>query len=259
MSHKKVTYENFQKRVAQVMPELDQLKVKFVLIKTVKCYRYADSNLDILLPDPSDYKKVKTHFESKGFKAVFTFEFDKAMLMPPEDDPLPAIHLYSSISWYTVSYLDATQIVARGQCVEWEGLKVPIPSPEDDYLIYAMHGFFEEESLNLGDMLQLLDLQQRIDRARLQSLMEGKTTQWVLDLVETDLPVLKAANSSLEANDDPKHMRQELKHYSEVTMLKAFGKKISEDIGKGRWKNLLMCVWAYGIIHVAKRLRIIRG
>lgn len=256
---KKITFENFQARVAQILPVLAQLDVKYVLIKTVKCYRYADSNLDILLPDPSDFKKVKGHFEAKGFKSVFTFEFDKAMLMPPEDDPLPAIHLYSSISWYTVSYMDAANIVKRGQSVEWEGLQVPIPCPEDDYLIYILHGFFEEESINFGDYLQICDLQNRIDNDKMRMLIEGKTAEWVVDLIETDLPAWAQTHGHLEAIDDPKHMRQELKKYSEGTMLKAFGLKISEDLKKGRWKNLAMCLYAYGMIHVGKRLGILRG
>lgn len=220
----------------------------------MKAYRHADTNVDVLIPRREEFRRSRSELQSRGFRPAWTFEFDKAMLLPPPAErDRPAAHLYSRISWYTVPYLDAHDVLMRTRVVTWEGLRIPVPSPEDDYLIGALHAFFEEEALTLGDVWHLTSLQKRLDLAALLDRLESPTVRWVAARVH------RALAEAAPTEVDPERERQIVHTFPEGAMLKGFTLKTREALGKGRWSDLPRMLYAYGVIHPAKRLRLIRG
>jgi hypothetical protein len=198
----------------------------------------------------------------KGFRAAFTFEFDKAMLVPPSSQPaMPAAHLYHRISWYTVPYLDAEAVLRRARVVAWEGLEIPIPSPSDDFRIGALHAFFEQEALTRGDFWHFRHVQENLkDEEEAAAGPEGlpsPAARWALCAV-TD--ALEELSSSLSLEEiDPTKEREVVYAFPERVLLRGFALRTMEALRRPRFQDLAGALYAYGLIHPAKKLRLIRG
>jgi len=228
--------------------------VEYLFLKTVKAYGHADTNVDVLIPRREAFRLARSELQSRGFRPVWTFEFDKAMILPPPAErDLTAAHLYNRISWYTVPYLDAQDVLMRARVVPWEGLRIPIPSPEDDFLISVLHAFFEEEALTLGDFWHLTSLRKQLDLPVVLERLQSPTVRWVAARVH--LALAEVASTEI----DPKRERQIVHPFPEGALLKGFALRIREALREGNFCDLSRMVYAYGVIHPAKRLRIIRG
>lgn len=259
MAMRRPSYKAFREQVVHVRDSLRSLNVGFLFLKTVKAFPYSDTNVDVLIPHPTHFQQAKSHFQSQGFRPVFTFEFDKVMLVPPgQSEDLPAIHLYPEISWYTVPYLQASDILHRVQIVRWEGLDIPVPSPEDDYLIYALHAFFEQEALTLEDLQQLGWLRARLNVETRERLMQHDPT------VRLVIAEIEAAMDGIERRSDsiPMGYRDEdlpVYTFPERVLLRGFAMKLFHEFRRHHYAWVLRGMYAYGGIHVLKRLRLIRG
>jgi len=245
-------YDSYRERVAQLHGSLSRLGVSYLFLKTIKAFPYSDANVDVLLPHAGDFKRVKDHFRSQGFREAFTFEFDKAMLLPPSGGP--AIHLYREISWYTVPYLAGAEVLERARVVSWEGLKLPVPSAEDDYIIHALHAIFEQEALTWGDCRQLRHLKGELNPKRLPKLMASPTVRWAAARVEEALEEMGMIKPPA-----PGREHTVVYTFPERTLLEGFKIKLGEELRLGRYAVMLKGLYAYGLIHVLKRLRLIRG
>jgi hypothetical protein len=249
-----VGFDAFRARVAELHELLDTLGVEHVFLKTVKVYRHADTNVDVLIPRREAFLRARSELQSRGFRPAWTFEFDKAMLLPPPAErDRPAAHLYSRISWYTVPHLDAQDVLMRARVVPWEGLRIPVPAPDDDYLIGALHAFFEEEALTLGDVWHLTSLRKQLDLPVVLENLQSPTVRWVAARVH------RALSEAAPTDINPKRERQIVHTFPEGALLKGFALRIGEALHQGRFGDLLRMLYAYGVIHPAKRLRLIRG
>ncbi|GEM_PF-2699300 len=255
-------WEGFRARVGELQELLEELGVGYLFLKTVKAYPHADSNVDVLLPDPAEFRRAKEALIQRGFRPVFTWEFDKAMLLPPppptEAGSKPAVHLYSRISWYAVPYLDAGAVLRRGERVGWEGLKIPVPCPRDDFYIGALHAFFEEEALTLGDFWHLSH--RRGERAGGEH--EGDLSpaaRWAVRAVEAALEALSVSLPPEDRAVDPQREREVVYRFPERVLLRGFARRAAEALRRRLLNDLGAVVYAYGLIHPAKRLKLIRG
>lgn len=251
--------EGFCSRVGQLVDVLEGAGVAFALIKTVRPFRYADGNVDVLVPDAGQFRWAARTFTVQGFKPVFTFEFDKRMLLPPPDDRLPAIHLYPALSWYGVRYLDAQGLVAGRRWVDWEGMRVPILAPWADALVYALHAFFEEEALTLGDAVQLRAAPADWAEHAGQLAPEGGAVRWALRCVSDALDALDWSYVDALLPVTPNNVKTSVWRFSEGDLWRGFLCKLTAEARALRPLGLGMALYAYGGIHVLKKWGVLRG
>ena len=255
------SWEGFRKGVAELHRMLEELGVEYVLLKTVKPYPHADSNVDVLLPRRADFLRVKEALRQKGYRPTFTLEFDKTMLLPPPSrsrSEVPAVHLYRRISWYTVPYLNAEAVLRRARVVAWEGLRIPIPGPDDDFRIGALHAFFEQEALTRGDFWHLRPIQQTLgDRATDLAEVPSSAARWALRAVMGALEELSSSPSLKEI--EPKREREVVYAFPERVLLRGFALRTGEALRRRRVRDLAGALYAYGLVHPAKKLKLIRG
>lgn len=259
-------WEGFRDQVAELCDLLGKMDVDFVFLKTVKPYRHADSNVDVLLPRREHFLRVREALRQRGFRPAFTLEFDKAMLLPPRSQTRPwrpAAHLYRRISWYTVAYLDAEAVVRRARTASWEGLELPVPCPRDDLRIGALHAFFEQEALTLGDFWHLgardggaeAEAEEILDPQEVSS----KAARWALRAVLTALDELSASLPPEDRTIRPQEEGRIVYRFPERTLLRGFALRAAEALHRLSVRELAAIIYAYGLIHTAKRLRWIRG
>jgi len=254
-------WEGFREQVAKLRDLLEEMGVDFVFLKTVKPYRHVDSNVDVLLPRREDFLRVREALLRRGFRPVFTLEFDKAMLLPPSQTRSwrPAAHLYRRISWYTVAYLDAEAVVRRARTASWEGRELPIPCPRDDFRIGALHAFFEQEALTLGDFWHLGGAHPRAGEILAPDEVPSGAARWALRAVLTALEELSASLPPEDRTVRPQEERRIVYRFSERTLLRGFRLRAAEALRRRSVRELAEALYAYGLIHPAKRLRWIRG
>lgn len=253
------SWEGFRKQVAELHSMLEELGVGYVFLKTVKPYPHADSNVDVLLPRGEDFRRVKEALLQRGYRPVFTLEFDKALLLPPPSpSEVPAAHLYRGISWYTVPYLDAEAVLRRARVVPWEGQEIPIPSPRDDFRIGALHAFFEQEALTRGDFWHLRHVQRELDAEADLHELSG-AARWALQAVREGLTKLSESLPPELHAMDPKREREVVYAFPERVLLRGFALRTAEALRRRRLRDLAGTLYAYGLVHPAKKLRWIRG
>lgn len=253
-------WEGFRNQIAELRDLLREMGVNFVFLKTVKPYRHVDSNVDVLLPRREHFLRAKEALVQRGFRPAFTLEFDKAMLRPPTPPWRPAAHLYRRISWYTVPYLDAEAVLRRARTVSWEGLEIPAPCPRDDFRIGALHAFFEQEALTLGDFWHLRDAWDRGGKEAMSPKeVPSRAARWALRVVSAALEELSASLSPEDRTSRPRGEGKVVYRFPEGVLLRGFRLRAAEALRRRSARDLLSALYAYGLIHPAKRLRLIRG
>lgn len=253
------SWEGFRQGVAELHRMLEELGVGYVFLKTVKPYPHADSNVDVLLPRRADFLRAKQALLQRGYRSAFTLEFEKVLLLPPPSpSPVPAAHLYHRISWYTVPYLDAEAVLRRARAVAWEGLEIPIPTPRDDFHIGVLHAFFEQEALTRGDFWHLRHVQEKLgDELTASHELRSPAARWAFCAVMEALEELSASLSLEEM--DPKREREVVYAFPERVLLRGFALRMREALRRRRFRDLAGALYAYGLVHPAKKLRLIRG
>ena len=251
--------EAFRARVAELHALLNELNIEHVFLKTVKPYPYADSNVDVLIPDRLQAQQLVYELKAQSFRPVFTLEPDKSMLLPPfGSSNSVAVHIYRTISWYTVPYLDGHTVLARSVTAHWESLTIPVPALADEFLIGALHAFFEQEALTWGDVWHLSALQQRLNCDKLLTQLESLTVRWVFALVWKAVQRLSASSPAPAMRNSGQERTVAFK-FTERYILQGFLQKVKEELQRGHLTRLPAMLYAYGMIHPAKRLRLIRG
>jgi len=260
-------WEGFCARVAELHDLLTALGVRYLFLKTVKSYPHTDSNVDVLIPHRAEFLRVRRALQEKGFRPVFTWEFDKAMLQPPSGRPSPsdpAAHLYACISWYTVPYLDAHRVLARARILPWNGLALPVPDLQDEFYIGALHAFFEEEALTWGDVWHLQSVQEALRRRRASEPTDlSPAARWAVQAVARALEELKGLQPASVRGPQSTRTRgreREVAYpFPKRVLWRGFALRMGEALQRGRPGDLLRTLYAYGGLHVAKRLKLLRG
>ncbi len=265
---RRTTRDAFVARVAEVLGMLTRLQLEglCVFLKTAKPFPYADTNVDVLIPEASSARRLHDALREKGFQPVFTWEPRKTLLVPPRGAANPvAVHVYRELGWYGVPYLDGTAVLQRSQTTQWEGMWLPVPSPSDDFAIGALHALFEQEALTLGDIWHLGALQGELtlDQVLAELGEASLTAHWTIVQMWELVVELKGRVPSLGSWVDTETVVEQATRpvwrVPERLMLKAFGVKLKEEFQKRGVRTLPSMVYAYGLIHPAKRLGLIRG
>ena len=234
MSYQKFTYTArfVQEKFAQAN-DLDDV----VFIKDFKPANneYFGSNVDVLCLSQSTATKLKKFLESFEFrKELISFEYDKAMYYPPKhDENLTKVHIYPHMSWYSVKF-NFWKGELSDYLSDYRGFKVIEPRLEVPLLVF--HAYFEDRLLRDYDVTQI---QAHVKENNFQvDDFESVLEPSYFELFKKLLPEILETNSSDEV---------------EYTDFSNQIKFVFSTDNKIRHKLY------YLKIHVAKKLRIIRG
>jgi hypothetical protein len=137
---------------------LQENEVKYAIIKFIDNPWVMMTDIDILPASPSEELKAVEVLHKKNFRFYeFRFLSDplKIMAKNPECSDL-SVDFYPRLVWIGKRISDFEEVMARIRAKEVCGVKVAVPSPEDDILLIASHAY-SHLYLKLPDILHGLE------------------------------------------------------------------------------------------------------
>jgi hypothetical protein len=133
---------------------------KIIPIKSFLLPPYQRNDIDSLVIDRKNYKKIEKILQEQGFKKGRTFYRDrgKRFWRFPGDKGVPAIHLHKICGWAGINYLEPQKIWQRRRKAQIQGYEIDLPSYEDEFLISALHSVFENKAIKKEEFLYLSKL-----------------------------------------------------------------------------------------------------
>lgn len=243
---------SYLRRVHELEAWLCERGLDYCFLK-LKAFPAYSTNVDVLIPSKDGQEALRAYLRSRGLSRVFTWEYDKHMCVNSNEQI--AVHVYPAISWYGVSYWVADVVTRDSRTALWEGRAVRVPSPEHDSLVHVLHAVFEQEHFTLADLLHLWRLQKEVDWAGLRADLRGTAVErpvnWSLDILLRAWDNL-AKGSFVGCPGIGERFR-------ERDMVRVFRQFLSRCRSGTPRVGLLRVGYAYGFMHVMKRLRILRG
>lgn len=133
---------------------------KVIPIKSFLLPPFKRNDIDALVINKKDYRRVEKILQRKGFKKGRRFYRDrgKRFWRFPGLSDSPAIHLHKICGWAGIDYLNHKAIWRRKRKAIIQGREIYLPSHEDEFLISALHSVFENKSIKKEEFLYLVSI-----------------------------------------------------------------------------------------------------
>lgn len=178
ISGRRHNFGQFWRTIAELARELDQFGVAPIVIKSVREYRYSDTNVDILVPR-RDLRRVARHLYRSGWAApewrdaVEQLLIERAKLkLPSTRTGILAAHLYGGVSWRYQSDIGLLRLdgvepnpdqltMARIQELAPGVHSIPsessvwVPNMAAELVMQAAHIAFENYRITIGEAVHL--------------------------------------------------------------------------------------------------------
>ena len=136
--------ESWIKSASWLVSILNELKVKYVLIKYLDLpYAYMQ-DIDLLIEKKEDRQLVFSTLREKGFVPYRSLIFpnpEKIEFVKYEHDNQIQVDIYPEPSWWKISYAPKGLITSKRALKVVSGSKVFVPSPTHDLYIIATHSY----------------------------------------------------------------------------------------------------------------------
>lgn len=154
---------NMIAQAKKICSHFNERGLPFIFIKSLMKYPHVDHDLDIVVVED---KKLQL-YQHEILKIGYQYKYSKARIREPDKyfyylspekkkSQTVQIHLHKALSWNGVTFLNAAEVWERCSIREIDGLKFPIPNPEDEILIAAAHAIFENAEITLGELLEMM-------------------------------------------------------------------------------------------------------
>lgn len=143
----------FVRTLGVVSRKLGEKKVPFVVMKTIAPFDYGATDIDILVRK-EDFERARESLLHL-FKASKGSRTHKAVTYL---GTLLPVDLHHEVSWLGHKVVDEVKVFGRKKKVLYEGVKLFVPSREDELLILSAHSIFQHHYTTLGDFLRIVEL-----------------------------------------------------------------------------------------------------
>jgi thymidylate kinase len=133
--------------------------VEPLFIKSASSLPLDSDNFDILIME-RDLEKCTEVLSNLGFvEVVKAREPYKLLFRKVKDgEDYLALHVHMRVAWEGVEFINLNELWNRRQKLKIDETIICTPSYEDDLLITAAHLFFENHSINLGELLHFAEI-----------------------------------------------------------------------------------------------------
>lgn len=148
--------EKFKKTIELtkfVASTLNNTDVSYTFFKTMKPYPYVPSDVDVLLLNSDDLKKVIKIFVNKGCTVLDGDSYGVTMYSPEHELNLD---LTIQIAVSGLVYVNKQLLADHVKKVDVDGTKVNTLSPPADLLVVVAHSVFKEQMFTLSDYYFLI-------------------------------------------------------------------------------------------------------
>jgi hypothetical protein len=164
----------FRANLSEVTGRLDGLGIPTVLVKADLTGDNVYGDFDLVVPE-GRWKAACDALEGwYVHRSEYWLERSTKVLLEPRHGP--AAHLHTAVSWFGVPVIPTRRLFERAVP---DGGPWLVPHPADELRIWLAHGFFQNLSLDLSELLALRDLLPAPDvvaKARREAAREGWPT-----------------------------------------------------------------------------------
>lgn len=143
----------FSRTLGLIKEVLDQNRIPWLLVKTLRGYPRLPNDLDVVVPLRS-FTKAKEALISLQFSLKIE-DKDSVLFMHPN---YYKVHLHHSLEWAGSTFFSLRDLWRTKKEARWEKIKITTSSPEFEILIALAHSNFENLYLTLGECLYLFKL-----------------------------------------------------------------------------------------------------
>lgn len=146
-----------KQKIVEVSKALIESGVCIVFIKSFDEFPLDSHNFDILVKE-KDITFARTVLVNLGFKELLQArEPFKWFYRKVDDNIVVSVHLHTKIGWEGVEFVDSDNLWNNYREIESNGVKIGFLSSEHHLLTTVAHAFFENRSLNLSDLIYIVE------------------------------------------------------------------------------------------------------
>jgi hypothetical protein len=147
-------YNDMVKLLKNFVETLNKNDLDYVVIQTIKPFYYINHDINILVKITDWQKTINIFKKEKNYKVKYYSTCSKKIFIKHRNFS-PNIHLYSSLEWHGIEYLDSEPIFKNREKIDFNKTKIYIPSKNDELLITCAHSFFENQNLKISDLIEI--------------------------------------------------------------------------------------------------------